>query len=51
VLNRQGLLVVQGRVKGDRPFAFLFRYVYELPDWKLFGVEATLRPAAEPAAP
>jgi hypothetical protein len=50
VLNQNGLLIIQGRVEGPMSLEFLFRYNYELPHWKLFGVEATLAPLPDPGA-
>lgn len=51
LVNPEGLLVLQGHNAGPgATVRFLLRYIYELPNWKLFGLEVTIQPVAPATA-
>ncbi len=50
-VTTDGLLLISGHYP-TRPYEvyFAFKFIYELPEWKLFGVDVYLRKVAAPAA-
>ncbi len=48
-ITSEGLLLLNGHYE-SRPYqvCFVLKFIYELPDWKLFGIDVTLRPEAPP---
>jgi hypothetical protein len=50
-VSTEGLLTISGRYPTTPyPTSFLLKYIYELPNWKLFGIDVRLERTKEEAA-
>ena len=48
-INNKGLLIIEGKYElPSKVVPFQLKYLYEAPDWKLFGIRVKIKPVSPP---